>query len=46
MRFYIALTKISGDALPVNYSYPLSAAIYRIISKGDSGYASFLHETG
>ncbi|MCO6497950.1 MAG: CRISPR-associated endoribonuclease Cas6, partial [Chitinophagaceae bacterium] len=26
--------------------YPLSAAIYRIIAKGDEQYADFLHETG
>ncbi len=32
--------------IPVNYQYPLSAAIYRIIAKGDAEYARFLHETG
>jgi CRISPR-associated endoribonuclease Cas6 len=32
--------------IPINYQYPLSAAIYHIISKGDAAYASFLHEKG
>jgi len=32
--------------IPINYSYPLSAAIYRIISKGNAEYAAFLHEEG
>ncbi len=32
--------------IPINYQYPLSAAIYRIIAKGDSQYANFLHEKG
>lgn len=47
MRFRITL--VSEDrkpVLPLNYSYPLSAVIYRILAKGDSEYASFLHETG
>lgn len=46
MRFLIKLEKKQGDKIPVNYQYPLSAAIYRIIAKGDKAYASFLHERG
>lgn len=47
MRFNLVLfTDRNNTVLPVNYSYPLSAAIYRIIAKGDAQYASFLHETG
>lgn len=47
MRFRIKLEAV-GDTkiIPVNYQYPLSAAIYRIIGKGDVEYASFLHEKG
>ncbi|HRQ50886.1 MAG TPA: hypothetical protein PLR74_10150, partial [Agriterribacter sp.] len=48
MVFNIVLNhtgKLPG-IIPVNYAYPLSAALYRIIAKGDAGYASFLHETG
>ncbi|GLB54170.1 CRISPR-associated endoribonuclease [Neptunitalea chrysea] len=32
--------------LPLNYQYPLSAAIYRILWKGNTTYAQFLHEEG
>ncbi|MFT3902425.1 MAG: CRISPR-associated endoribonuclease Cas6 [Niabella sp.] len=47
MRFHVTLQLENSDTkLPVNYQYPLSAAIYRIIAKGDAQYASFLHETG
>lgn len=47
MRFKIKLEAIGGNrVLPINYQYPLSAAIYRIISKGSKAYASFLHEKG
>lgn len=46
MRFKITLERFRGEKIPINYSYPLSAAIYRIIAKGDAEYAAFLHETG
>lgn len=47
MRFKITLNSLGGEAiLPINYQYPLSGAIYRIIAQGDSAYATFLHETG
>ncbi|MDA3616265.1 CRISPR-associated endoribonuclease Cas6 [Polluticaenibacter yanchengensis] len=47
MRFNILLhTNFSDRRIPINYQYPLSSAIYRIISKGDGEYAKFLHETG
>lgn len=32
--------------IPINYQYPLSSAIYRVLSKGDAEYAGFLHEKG
>lgn len=32
--------------IPVNYQYPLSAAIYKILEKADIDYATFLHEKG
>ncbi|WP_315815119.1 hypothetical protein [Paraflavitalea speifideaquila] len=32
--------------IPINYQYPLSAAIYKVIQKADTGYAAFLHNTG
>jgi len=47
MRFKLKLLTKSKEAiLPINYQYPLSAAIYKILAKGDAGYAEFLHEKG
>ncbi len=48
MRFNIKLKLYSNsqDIIPINYQYPLSAAIYKILEKGDSEYAKFLHEEG
>lgn len=48
MKFRITLYLIDRDraAIPVNYQYPVSAAIYRIIAKGDREYAAFLHGQG
>lgn len=47
MRFRIIFHKTNLKAvIPINYQYPLSSAIYRILSKGDAGYSKFLHEEG
>lgn len=47
VRFLITLNTCHPHRyIPVNYAYPLSAALYKIIAKGDAEYASFLHETG
>ena len=47
MRFQITLLNLgSAASIPINYQYPLSAVLYRIIAKGDREYASFLHQTG
>lgn len=47
MQFKITLKALEQNStVPINYQYPLSAAIYHIIAKGDAEYASFLHETG
>jgi len=47
MRFIIKLeTRSQSAEIPINYQYPLSAAIYKIIAKGDDEYAEFLHEQG
>lgn len=47
MRLALTLTPCDGDCLlPVNYQYPLSAAIYRIIEQADEKYSSFLHNEG
>lgn len=48
MRFKIELVNndFKKNSLPINYQYPLSAAIYKILAKGDAEYAQFLHEEG
>jgi len=47
MRFKLTLSTSTGlNIIPVNYSYPLSAAIYGILKRADSKYAAFLHEKG
>lgn len=47
MRFFIQLRRSGkNDKIPINYTYPLSAAIYRIIAKGNADYAEFLHGRG
>lgn len=46
MNFKLILDASQGIDLPINYQYPLSAAIYKILAKGDAEYAAFLHERG
>jgi len=47
MRFKITLqAKESNCVIPINYQYPLSSALYKIIAKGNERYAEFLHNTG
>lgn len=47
MRFKIVMAaKTSNAIIPINYQYPLSAAIYGILAKADAEYATFLHEKG
>ncbi len=47
MVFKIVLILQSDKAvIPINYAYPLSSVLYKIIAKGDAEYASFLHESG
>ncbi|MCC8171279.1 MAG: CRISPR-associated endoribonuclease Cas6 [Parabacteroides sp.] len=47
MNFCLTLQSIEPNpCIPVNYQYPLSAALYRIIAKGNAQYALFLHQTG
>ncbi|GAB6008895.1 CRISPR-associated endoribonuclease Cas6 [Dysgonomonas reticulitermitis] len=47
MNFKITLHSTEPNpCIPVNYQYPMSAALYRVIAKGDARYAAFLHGTG
>jgi len=47
MRFKITLVPRSANpVVPINYQYPLSAVIYKVLAEADSEYATFLHEKG
>ena len=46
MKFNIFLKAPSGSSIPINYQYPLSAAIYKVLHQADEAYSLFLHETG
>lgn len=47
MHFKITLKTIERNSIiPINYQYPLSAALYKIIAKGNEQYADFLHDKG
>lgn len=46
MQFTLALRTQKNGYIPVNYQYPLSAAIYKIVNRADEQYAAFLHNTG
>jgi CRISPR-associated endoribonuclease Cas6 len=47
MRIKLKLNVQEDDnLLPLNYQYPLSAWIYKIINKADQDYARWLHEEG
>ena len=47
MRFTLNLiTQYNSAIIPLNYQYPISAAIYKIIARADHEYASFLHDNG
>src|SRR5690606_5274841 len=46
MELRLTLSVCGGDTLPVNYQYPISSWIYRVISEADAGYGDFLHQGG
>src|SRR5690606_5544571 len=46
MRFKITLETTDNTEIPINYQYPLSAAIYKVLEKGNKTYADFLHGSG
>ena len=35
-----------GNILPINYQYEQSAVIYRILSRANEEYATWLHDNG
>lgn len=47
MRLQLTLTPCASQSLlPVNYQYPLSAVIYKIIEQANEKYSAFLHDKG
>ncbi|CAL1517142.1 CRISPR-associated endoribonuclease Cas6 [Chitinophaga sp. MM2321] len=47
MKFKLILSPAQSKTLiPINYSYPLSAVIYKILDSADRDYAEFLHSRG
>ncbi|HVI45183.1 MAG TPA: CRISPR-associated endoribonuclease Cas6 [Chitinophaga sp.] len=47
MRLSVTISSSTGNAvIPINYAYPISAVIYKILSRADKEYADFLHEKG
>lgn len=47
MRFLLTILADKKESvIPINYQYPLSAAIYRILDRADGAYAEFLHDRG
>ncbi len=49
MRFNLILEvnkRAFGNCIPLNYQYEQSAAIYKLLSKADESYSTWLHENG
>lgn len=47
MRLKITLKYLDGNqAIPINYQYPVSAAIYKIIGQAEPEFAKLLHNKG
>lgn len=47
MRIRLTLVpQVNQAKIPINYQYPLSAAIYKILSRASPEYAAFLHDRG
>lgn len=46
MELRLKFRRIAGNLLPVNYQYPLSSWIYKVIGTADLNYSTFLHEKG
>lgn len=49
MRFKLTLQiqpEVMGRQLPINYQYPLQAAIYHTMARSDLAFSTWLHENG
>lgn len=46
MRLKLTLKIVGNKQLPLNYNYPLSATIYKLLQFGSPAFSEFLHEIG
>ena len=46
MRLSLKLRAVQTDFISVNYNYPLSAAIYKLLQLGSPEFSDFLHNKG
>lgn len=47
MRLKLSLIPLNpGTAIPINYNYPLAAAVYRFLAQASPDYAEWLHNHG
>lgn len=46
MELEITFENVGTSVIPIDYQYYLSSWLYKVLSKGDEGYAKFLHDTG
>ncbi len=46
MRLKLTLFAENPERIPCNYQYPLSAAIYKLLSQSSPEYSEFLHDHG
>ncbi len=46
MRISIKLKTIGSNYLPINYNYPLSSIIYRLLKFGSPEFSEYLHSIG
>ena len=46
MRLELQLSCIPNSVLPLNYQYPLSSWIYKVLSSADPDFADWLHRQG
>lgn len=46
MRLQVKLKAFNAEVFPLNYYYPLSAAVYKLLQFGSPEFSEFLHEIG
>lgn len=46
MRIRITLSHKRGIKIPINYSYYIQSWIYKVISKADNDFSTWLHDNG